>query len=131
MKNDFISIPRATLNALKQVLFNDEDGVNLSPIINDLALEEDRDLTAINVALVVKGIKPKFDTTPRFARSWSKNSAFTRYNIGHISLILGKVAATAQDCNENGEPTERCPRTEILDVSTWLNMPTTIKEISK
>ena len=39
------------------MLFSSENGVDLSSIVNDLAgVQQDEDLTAINVALVFKGI---------------------------------------------------------------------------
>lgn len=63
-----VAIPVATLNCIKSLLFsNDGEGVNLGPIVEDIAkgFDQPRDLIAINVGLVFKGIKPKFDDTPR------------------------------------------------------------------
>lgn len=58
-----VEIPQITLNALKNLLFNDE-GMNIFPIIEDLSTgwaEDHKDLLAIHVALVMKGIKPDID----------------------------------------------------------------------
>lgn len=63
-----VAIPVATLNCIKSLLFNNSgQGVNLGPIIEDIAKGYDtpRDLIAINVGLVYNGIKPKFDDAPR------------------------------------------------------------------
>lgn len=64
-----VAIPVATLNCIKSLLFNnDGEGVNLGPIVEDIAkgFDTPRDLIAINVGLVYKGIKPKFDDAPRY-----------------------------------------------------------------
>lgn len=61
--NGMVEIPAATLNALKGLLF-DENGINVSPIINDLSIgmnQANKDLLEINVGLVMKGLKPSLD----------------------------------------------------------------------
>lgn len=58
-----VEIPAVTLNVLKKLVF-DNDGINMSPVIDDLSTglpEEKKDLLAIHVALTMKGLKPDFD----------------------------------------------------------------------
>ena len=88
-RKGFVEIPQLTLKALKGLLFTENEGVDLSSIINDLTpSEEMRDLTAINVALTYKGMKPKLDNATRFNSDYRmvKSYEFVSY-----SLILGVV----------------------------------------
>ena len=86
MKNGMVEISAMTLNALKQLLFS-EDGVNLTSIVDDLAAGgKDKDLSAINVGLTFKGIKPEMDMSPRwgnFNEYWRRYSAYTPVGMFH------------------------------------------------
>lgn len=90
MKNqNWVKVPAQTLNAVKNILFGKE-GVDLSPIVNDLALnEKEKDLTAINVALTFMGAKIDIDTKTRYQHSYGRN--ITEYVHMGNSLILGGV----------------------------------------
>ena len=103
-KKGFVQMPVQTLNALKNLLFTNEGGVDLSNLINDLTPnEEQRDLTAIHVALVHKGVNIDIDTATRYEHSWSNNIIKHEY-VGH-SLLLGLVKVQSSDCHidENGD----------------------------
>lgn len=103
-KKGFVQMPAQTLNALKNMLFSNEGGVDLSNLINDLApSEEQRDLTAIHVALVHKGVNIDIDKATRYEHSWKNNITKHEY-VGH-SLILGIVKVQSYDCHidENGD----------------------------
>ena len=95
MKNQkgFVEMPVTTLNCLKSLLSSKEGGVDLTNIINDLGGD---DLSAINVALIHKGIKPQIDESPRFEHSWRKT--FFRYELVRYSLLLDKVEYTQTRC---------------------------------
>lgn len=62
-KKGMVEIPAVTLNVLKKLVF-DNNGVDMSPVIEDLSIgcpQEGKDLIAINVALTMKGLKPDLD----------------------------------------------------------------------
>jgi hypothetical protein len=94
----FVQIPTQTLNALKNMLFSNDDGVDLTNIINDLAPnEENRDLTAIHVALVHKGVNIDIDKATRYDYSYHNHIIKHEY-VGH-SLIIGCVKVQSYDCH--------------------------------
>lgn len=106
-KKGFVQMPAQTLNALKNMLFSNEGGVDLTNLINDLTPdEENRDLTAIHVALVHKGVNIDIDKATRYEHSWRNNITKHEY-VGH-SLILGMVKVKSSEChiNENGDIVE-------------------------
>lgn len=98
-KKGFVQMPAQTLNALKNMLFaNDGDGVDLSNIINDLTpSEEHRDLTAIHVALVHKGVNIDIDKATRYEHKWK--NCITKHEYVGYSLILGVVDVKSYDCH--------------------------------
>lgn len=87
-KKGFVEVPRMTLNALKGLLFTNENGVDLSTIINDLKPNPDDELTAINVGLVYNGLTPEIDKATRFVPNYDE---LIKYEFVGISLILGVV----------------------------------------
>ena len=84
-----VEILPQTAEAICKLLYT-KDGVDLSPIINDLG-GEDNIVVKLNVGLVMKGYKPEFDMTPR--RYDFETEIFTPVN---YSMILGKVEATSK-----------------------------------
>ncbi len=104
MKNqNWVKVPAQTLNAVKNILFGKE-GVDLSPIVNDLALnEKEKDLTAINVALTFMGAKIDIDTKSRYTHNYGRN--IVEYVHMGNSLILGgvKVLKRYYKVNDNKE----------------------------
>lgn len=103
-KKGFVQMPAQTLNALKNMLFSNEGGVDLTNLINDLTPDEEyRDLTAIHVALVHKGVNIDINKATRYEHSW--NNRITKHEyVGH-SLILGMVKVQSYECHidENGD----------------------------
>lgn len=102
-KKGFVQMPTQTLNALKNMLFSNE-GVDLSNIIDDLATDDaHRDLTAIHVALVHKGVNIDIDKAARYEYNW-KNHVIKHEFVGY-SLIIGFVKVQSYDCHidENGD----------------------------
>jgi hypothetical protein len=128
-KKGFVQMPTQTLNALKNMLFTNEGGVDLSNLINDLAPnEENRDLTAIHVALVHKGVNIDIDKATRYEHSW--NNRITRHEyVGH-SLILGLVKVQSYDCHidKNGDIVEDCKHDGITcyDFAHWAEWTTNV-----
>jgi hypothetical protein len=100
-KSSFVEMPRMTFEALKGLLFSDE-GVDLTNIINDL--NNGNELTAINVALVFKGLKPELSAKVIYDVSWD-NKTIYRYELKNFSLILGNVLCIKSKIkfNENAQ----------------------------
>jgi hypothetical protein len=126
-QNGMVEISAMTLNALKQLLFS-EDGVNLTNIVKDLAAGgKNEDLSAINVGLTFKGIKPEMDMSPRwgnFNEYWRQYSAYTP--VGY-SLILDRV--TYKRCEisrdkEKDEWTSGKVYEDSMPMADWLNLTT-------
>ena len=122
-----VEISAMTLNALKQLLFS-EDGVNLTNIVKDLvAGGKNEDLSAINVGLTFKGIKPEMDMSPRygnFNEYWRQYSIYTP--VGY-SLILDRV--TYKKCEisrdkEKDEWTSGNVSEDSMSMVDWLNLTT-------
>lgn len=128
-----VSVPQMTLNALKQMLFSNENGLNLTNIINDLAVIEDeqKDLVAINVALVHKGIQPEIDTAVHY--EYSYGNRLYKYEFVKSSLILGTVTCTRTDCTigEHGdiEIGRKHADLSVLNYERWCSLPTDVKDI--
>lgn len=98
LSKGLVSVPMPTFNALKNLLFSADGTVDVSPIVDDLAVSEDyKDLLAINVALVMKGIKPEIG---KFRYKKEGNLLIT-WELVHYSLISGivtvKVSAMKYD----------------------------------
>ena len=126
-QNGMVEISAMTLNALKQFLFS-EDGVNLTNIVKDLAAGgKNEDLSAINVGLTFKGIKPEMDMSPRwggFNDYWRQYIAYTP--VGY-SLILDRV--TYKKCEisrdkEKDEWTSGKVYEDSMPMAEWLNLTT-------
>lgn len=122
-KKGFVQVPAITLNALKNMLFTNEGGVDLSAIVNDIATEDTKDITAINVALVYKGVAIDINKETHYVYSWS--SQFYSYTFVGFSMILGivKVQRTLCKFDENGEIVQIEPTREdtcsLLDWESW------------
>lgn len=127
MKNtaNMVEMPIGTVKALKKMLFNSENGVDLSAIIADVAEPENEDLTAINVALVYKGLSPEIDTNPRYTH-WGENKC-TKYTFVHYSLIRDIVFCSETECSiAGGQLVEGRTYSNLreMPLKQWLNMAT-------
>ena len=88
LSKGLVAVPLPTLNALKQLLFNEKGTVDISPIVNDMITsEESRELLSINIALVMRGMKPEIG---RFRYKKEGNLLIT-WELKHFSLINGIV----------------------------------------
>ena len=135
MKNreSMVNISVSTLNALKQMLFSDENGVDLSSIVKDISsgMNENEDLTAINVGLSFKGIKPEIDEEPRYSESSVYWKRYERWEFISYSLILDvvkykRIVVTREEKVDNWTDGE--PQIECCSLSTWLNGNTSPEE---
>ena len=126
MKTSNINISSATLSAIRSLLFNNE-GVDISPIVNDMATADDnKDLLAINVALVMRGAKPTIDEASRYNKFYN-NKGFARWDFVSYSLIRDLVTykVVEYDYTETGDATKR--NREYLNtcsLANWEEMAT-------
>ena len=131
-----VNISVSTLNALKQMLFSDENGIDLSSIVKDIStgLNANEDLTAINVGLTFKGIKPTVDKTTRYEEGSIYWKRYSRCEFVEHSLILDMVKYNEiyvtrdekTDTWTDSEPTLKC-----CSLSRWLEMSTSPDEYIK
>lgn len=126
IKKGFVAVPKATMSALKGLLFGSE-GTNLTSIIEDLGND---DLTAINVGLVFKGLKPSFEGER--VRYSSGFRSYSKYEFESYSLILGTIRAkkTTYDLGRDNETVRERPW-EIVSLSPidWEMMTETETEV--
>ena len=100
MRN-LVEISAATLSAIKSMLFTNDGGVDLSPIVTDLTIGDDnRDLTAINTALVFRGAVPEIDKATRFGQDYK---SLVQYTFISYSLIRDRVTAHRRKISEFDE----------------------------
>lgn len=127
MRNS-VEISAATLSAIKSMLFtNDGSGVDLSPIVTDLCVgDENRDLVAINTALVFRGAVPEIDKTTRFGQDYK---SLIEYTFISYSLIKDKVTAHRRRVSEWDETkNDMCPKQDegykvTFSLGEWLEKP--------
>lgn len=143
MKNQesMVNISVSTLNALKQMMFNSKEGVDLSSISQDIAtgLGMNADLAAINVGLTFKGIKPEIDKTTRYSGENTYWRQYARLEFVNYSLILDRVSAKRITISREKESDvwkeEESSCEFICSLEDWLDKPTTpdtfIEEINK
>lgn len=89
-----VSINPVTLNALV-ALVCDKEGVNLSPIIDDLSngLDVDRAVVAANTVIAFKGIKVEVDSATRYCSGGQDN--YRIWEFIAYSAILDRVTYKA------------------------------------
>ena len=130
-RKGFVEVPTTTLNALKNMLFTNEGGVDLSAIVNDIATDTTKDLTAIHVALTYKGVRVQIDERPHYTHDYRRK--FIRYDYQGYSLILGvvKTKYTVCELNENGdiETVYENPETCCYGFDQWAEMTTNFEDI--
>lgn len=103
-----VSIPVTTLNALKGLLFNSEEGVDLSPIVKDLTVGNDNeDLVAINVGLTFRGLVPEVDKTTRYSKDYRElvQYTFVSYSMIRDLVTYERKTIARWDSNKN----DLCP----------------------
>ena len=124
-----VSIPVTTLNALKGLLFNSEEGVDLSPIVKDLAVGNDNeDLVAINVGLTFRGLVPEVDKTTRYAKDYRDlvEYTFVSYSLIRDLVTYERKTIARWDTNKN----DLCPYEDkqaykaFMSLSNWFDFST-------
>ena len=128
--NSSYTISAATLNCIKQLLFSqNEEGVDLNSIVQDLGGD---DMTAINVALVFKGVKPEIDTNPRYGGYSKYWKSYEKYEFVKYSLILDKVEANVTEFAfnpETGAFTDKELNPKFFSLEDWLSLTNTSAQL--
>ena len=131
LSKGLVAIPEPTLNALKNLLFSAEGIINVSPIVDDLAISENCiDILAINIALIMKGMKPDIGKF-RFKK---EGSLLITWELTHFSLISGvvtvKVSAMKYDSGTKIFTNyDIFPKENNIDYSEWAEASSNKKEI--
>lgn len=128
-QNNATLVPNTTLNAIKNLLFDNNNGVDLTSIVNDIATSQNKDLTAINIALVYKGATIDLNKDTRYKYDYS--DIYEEFVYLSHSIILGnmEVRRTRFKFN-NGTPQQiREPEIECIPIGEWEALPTNFDEI--
>lgn len=131
LSKGLVAIPEPTLNALKNLLFSAEGTIDVSPIVDDLAISEDcKDILAINIALVMKGMKPGIGKF-RFKK---EGSLLITWELTHFSLISGIVTVRISAKQYHSETKtftdyDIFPKENNIDYSEWAEASSNKKEI--
>ena len=131
LSKGLVAIPEPTLNALKNLLFSTKGTIDVSPIVNDLAISENcRDIMAINIALVMNGMKPDIGKF-RFKK---EGNLLITWELTHFSLISGVVTVrvSAKKYDSETKTFTDCdifPKESNIDYSEWAEASSNKKEI--
>ena len=131
LSKGLVAVPEPTLNALKNLLFSAEGIINVTPIVNDLAISENcKDMLAINIALVMKGIKPDIGKF-RFKK---EGNLLITWELTHFSLISGVVTVRVSTRKYDSETKTFTdyyvfPKENNIDYSEWAEASSNKKEI--
>ena len=131
LSKGLVAVPEPTLNALKNLLFSTKGTIDVSPIVNDLAISENcRDIMAINIALVMNGMKPDIGKF-RFKK---EGSLLITWELTHFSLISGivTVRVSAMKYDSETKTFTDCdifPKESNIDYSEWAEASSNKKEI--
>lgn len=131
LSKGLVAVPEPTLNALKNLLFSTKGTIDVSPIVNDLAVSEDwKDILAINIALVMNGIKPEIGKF-RFKK---EGHLLITWELTHFSLISGLVTVKVSAMKYDSETKtftdyDIFPKENNIDYSEWAEASSSKKEI--
>ena len=131
LSKGLVAVPEPTLNALKNLLFSTKGTIDVSPIVNDLAISENcRDIMAINIALVMNGMKPDIGKF-RFKK---EGSLLITWELTHFSLISGVVTVRVSAMKYDSETKtftdcDIFPKESNIDYSEWAEASSNKKEI--
>lgn len=116
-------VPNSTLNAIKNLLFTNNGDVDLSPIINDLSTSQNKDLTAINIALVYKGATIDLNKDTRYKYDYSDIYEEFVYLSHSIILSNMEVMRTRYKFNDGTPQQIREPEIECIPIGEWECLP--------
>lgn len=118
-----VAVPTPTLAAIKALL-SSESGIDVSPIVEDLAVSPDhKDFMFINVALVMKGKVPDIGKY----RYKKEGNLLITYEATHFSLISGivsvkKTALRYMSNSNNFVDYDMISGNDNIDYTEWAEM---------
>jgi hypothetical protein len=118
-----VAVPTPTLAAIKAMLIS-ESGIDVSPIVEDLAVSPDhKDFMFINVALVMKGKVPDIGKY----RYKKEGNLLITYEATHFSLISGivsvkKTALRYMSNSNNFVDYDMISGNDNIDYTEWAEM---------
>lgn len=118
-----VAVPTPTLAAIKAMLIS-ESGIDVSPIVEDLAVSPDhKDFMFINVALVMKGKVPDIGKY----RYKKEGNLLITYEATHFSLISGivsvkKTALRYMSNSNNFVDYDMISGNDNIDYAEWAEM---------
>lgn len=114
-----VTISTATAEAICGLLYSEDKGVDMSPIIDDLG---GTIVHKLNVGLLMKGLKPKVDTHMRM-----RHNSDYRYRLDFVnySFLLDKVDYDIQYRRDDGTWNEKwsngsCSLAEWENMNIWV-----------
>lgn len=114
-----VVISTATAEAICKLLYSEKGGVPMDPIIEDLGGSIQ---TKLNVGLLMKGLKPEVDETPRV---YSKNSPSYRYRFMRYEMLTDRVFYVTEYRNDDGTwPDGSHKHPETMSLQEWENRET-------
>ena len=121
----FVQMPSSTVAALKAMLFNSTEGVDLSGIIDDIAgNHSNKNLVAINVALAFNGYKTELDNTARILNWWKYDGTIKTGQMVNLSLITNTVEVICANHTYNTETKQWTTKEngiETISLEDWYN----------
>ena len=129
MKESMISVPTGTMQAIKDLLYVKEGGVDLSNILDDLSMGRENLLLSINLALAFKGKTPKLDQTIRYESGYK---SYSSYECPSYSLILNQVTCSKIYWKRNDEGQWVAQETNdnyLMSYEEWLQLSTNLDEV--
>lgn len=126
-----VVISNATAEAICDLLYSENGGVDMSPIIDDLG---GTIVHKLNVGLLMKGLKPEADTRMRM-----RHHSDSRYRLAFVnySFLLDKVDYDIQYRRDDGTWNEKwsngsCSLSEWDDMDIWEEpIPESSEEVSE
>lgn len=111
------TIPNATLKAIKQALFK-KGGIDLSPIVRDLAVTRNEEIVGIQVGLMMMGFSQEVDKERKYTYETSNNEYYPKMKIMEYNYIatgvIDGVVKVSRSCVflENGSKCQNAMETE-------------------
>lgn len=128
-QNNATLVPNTTLNAIKNLLFDNNNGVDLTSIVNDIATSQNKDLTAINIALVYKGATIDLNKDTRYKYDYSDIYEEFVYLSHSIILSNMEVMRTRYKFNDGTPQQIRESEIECIPIGEWEALPANFDEI--
>lgn len=110
-----VTISTATAEAICGLLYSENGGIDMSPIIDDLGGDIK---TKLNVGLVMKRLKPAVDEAPRM---YSKTMPRYRYRFVRYEMLTDRVFYVREYRCDDGSWSEDGSRPDSMSLAEWEN----------